>query len=387
MVKNEKMLSRTGWWRMGLRLSLVSVLSVTLALGSILATPSPVQAAELRVCASGCSYTTIQAAISAASPGDTIKVAQGTYSEKLHVDRAVTLLGGYSPPNWTTPSSDPSLTVINGSGQNDSVIWIIYPASGTTIENFTITGGTGHPYPNFHSRGGGIEVLGVTVTIRNNIIQGNSADEGGGISIADNAGAPLPHQILNNTITGNTATRAHGFGWGGGIALNNTAGTLRGNVITNNTAYWSGGVLMWNSTTTIEGNSISGNWAQGTEGTAGGLHIEKSSPIVRNNIIAKNVAEGNGGGICILDSPSQPQIVNNTIVANKDSGSGKYDGIFIRGDASPIIRNNIIALNSHGIRRYTGTVNPVMSNNDVWGNSVANYSNELTEALRTKPLW
>jgi uncharacterized repeat protein (TIGR01451 family) len=379
-MKNEKMFSRPGWWRMGLHLGMVSVLSIMLALGSTLVTPSPVQAAELHVCSS-CTYTTIQAAINAATSGDTIKVAQGTYYEKLHVDKAITLQGGYSPPNWTTPSSDPSLTVINGSGLGDSVIWITYPASGTTIENLTITGGTGHYYPGSYSRGGGIEVLAVTVTIRNNIIQGNSADEGGGISIADGAGTPLQHQILNNIITGNTATRAHGFGWGGGIALINTAGTLRGNVITSNTAYWGGGVLMWSSTPTIEGNNISGNRAQGTEGSAGGIHIEESSPVVRNNIIANNTAEVNGGGISVINDPNftndpnQPQIVNNTIVANKSSGSSKYDGVFVGENVSPIIRNNIIALNGHGIRLHSVYATPVLSNNDVWGNSLANYYN------------
>jgi uncharacterized repeat protein (TIGR01451 family) len=374
-MRNKKTWARIGWGRIGVRLSLVSILSVTLALGSLFTAPSPVQAAERHVCGS-CTYTRIQDAIDAASSGDTIKVAQDTYPENLYINKTITLLGGYSPPNWITPSSDPTLTVIDATGLNDSVIWINwYSASGTTIENFTITGGTGHNFPGWHLAGGGIMVQAATVTIRNNRIQGNSADEGGGICIVDEEGTPLYSQILNNVITNNTATRANGFGWGGGVSLDNTTVTLKDNFITNNTAYWGGGLHMWHSAPTIENNTISGNKALGSEGVGGAFFIEESSAFIRNNVIASNVAQRYGDGIYIkIPYSPQPQIVNNTIVANKYSDSGTHEGILVRDNVSPIIRNNIVALNGYGIRRYNGTVNPVMSNNDVWGNSVTNYS-------------
>jgi uncharacterized repeat protein (TIGR01451 family) len=376
-MKNKKTWSRIGWWQIGVRLSLISILSATLALGSLFATPSPVQAAERRVCASGCPYTFIQAAIDAAISGDTIKVAQGTYYEKLYITKAVTLTGGYWPPNWTTPNSDPSLTVINATGQGDSAIWVNwYGASGTTIENFTITGGTGHFYSS-RSYGGGIEVTSATVTIRNNIIQGNSADEGGGICIADQEGTPLYSQILNNVITGNEAVRTNGSGWGGGISLDTTVVTVKDNVITNNTAYWGAGFHIWRSIPTIENNIISGNQALGSEGVGGAFFIEDSSAFIKNNIIFNNVAQKYGDGIYIkIPYGPQPQIVNNTIVANKYSDSGTHEGILVRDNVSPIIRNNIIALNGIGIRNYPydTPAYPILSHNDVWGNSVADYS-------------
>ena len=133
MMQNEKMLSRTGWWQIGVRLSLVSVLSVTLALGSILATPSPVQAATIYVDDDNCPgpgsgtqpdpYCRIQDAINAAGSSDTIKVAQGTYNENLTMNNAITLLGGYAPPDWTT-QGPASSTTINGSSGSDSVIYV-----------------------------------------------------------------------------------------------------------------------------------------------------------------------------------------------------------------------------------------------------------------------
>ena len=62
----------------------------------------------LTVCASGCNFTTIQAAINVACPGDTIEVQSGTYHEHVIVNKTLTLLGVGSPVVDASGSGAPS---------------------------------------------------------------------------------------------------------------------------------------------------------------------------------------------------------------------------------------------------------------------------------------
>lgn len=65
-----------GVWEM--RMRFVMLLVAAIAVVGI--RPSTALAGKLRVCANGCPYSTIQAAIDAAQTGDTIKIAPGTLS-------------------------------------------------------------------------------------------------------------------------------------------------------------------------------------------------------------------------------------------------------------------------------------------------------------------
>ena len=94
MIQRKRMLALAGT---------LGALALILVAGAAAALAEAPQAI-LTVCpppGTGCDYTTIQAAVDAADLGDTIQVAQGTYTENLVVDVAVTLEGGYSgPPDW-----------------------------------------------------------------------------------------------------------------------------------------------------------------------------------------------------------------------------------------------------------------------------------------------
>ena len=69
---------------------------VALAAGVLavcLASASSALAMKKTVCASGCAFTSIQAAVNAASEGATITIGKGTYMENVVVNKPLTLLG------------------------------------------------------------------------------------------------------------------------------------------------------------------------------------------------------------------------------------------------------------------------------------------------------
>lgn len=92
---------RAKWWTIATAATLVLLLAAT------------VQAATLNV-GPGQTYTTIQAAVTAASPGDTIHVAAGTYAEQVTIAKALTLEGAgattvIKPTSLTTYVTTPSV--------------------------------------------------------------------------------------------------------------------------------------------------------------------------------------------------------------------------------------------------------------------------------------
>jgi|GEM_PF-5579655 len=177
-------------------------------------------------------YPEIQDAINAASNGDVIAVAPGTYQPIDFFNKHLEIYA-------TDP--DPSNTIITGGGIAEHVVTVV---GGQTLSNsltrFTITGG--HATGN----GGGVYVNGSRLLLKECKIVNNHADgNGGGIYIIDEVTSVIDCFIGSNNADGD----------GGGIAMSNAFGNhiasneFSNNVSNNNdpSAFGGGAIFMENA--------------------------------------------------------------------------------------------------------------------------------------------
>jgi parallel beta-helix repeat protein len=236
---------------------------------------------------------TIQAAINAAPSGAQIVVKPGTYFENINFLGKTVHVGS---------ESGSAATIIDG-GQHDSVITYTGGERGL-LAGFTIRNGrSGFDTPGF-GNGGGIRMAnGARPTIVENVITGNRACSGIGISISFSS-----PNIRHNLITGNIQFGCSGGVGGGGISVTGDEGQFL--------------------FTQIVENTISDNVLSSASGAGISLFAAADTEI-RANIISNNTATGlspctQGGGIWIVNS-SGAKIVNNVIDGNNAGcGGGVY---------------------------------------------------------------
>ena len=311
---------------------------------------------------------TIQAGIDAAITGDTVLVADGTYTGPGNRDID---FGGKGVVLKSENGAEYTIIDCEGSSTSQHRGFNFHSGEDTTtvVQGFTISNGyqlvCGQELCD--GLGGGIACVdNSSPTIINNTISGNTAADGGGIGCSNSNPT-----ISNNTISGNSA----GFLLGGGIyCVDNSSPTISNNTISGNSATFGGGIYCeFNSNPTINNNTINGNSANLG---GGGIFCFFSNPSISNNTISGNSANIGGGGIYCDNS--NPTISNNTISGN--SGGGLY----LESNSSPSLVNTIIAFNTGGPGVICSPSNPTtLTCCDVYGNEGGDWVGCIADQLGT----
>lgn len=344
--------------------------------------------ATLDVCPT-CDYTTIGAALAAAGDGDTIRVASGTYTERLTISKTIHLEGGWDI-SFTVRAPGSSAIDAQRAGRALTLLDAVSP----TVDGFALTGGDATSETVGPHQGGGVYIAADNVLLINNIISDNLATtsssitdtgRGGGIFVSgasssvvisanqilsNVAGAGGPGTIgqgggvfaqgavtlANNLIASNQA-RSDGslFGYGGGAHITN--GVVRGNQFISNSASNGGGIASLSDTL------FEANLSRGTTGANFLVEAGGSSAVRNNFILESNCPTG------VSPGGSAVSVVNNTI-------AGCNQGVYVPPGMSPPISNNLFFSN---VTAITGEGTPPLDYNGFWLNGTDfNVSGTLT---------
>ena len=216
----------------------------------------------------------IQAAIDAASDGDTIVVRPGTYAETLDINKQVTLLGVQAGVDPNGDSRSGAETIITGG------ILLRDGADGTMIDGFTLQEGDG----NLQGQKAGIFLASgaADITVQNNILTHTNNP-----TLSDQFRGILT--TSNGSNTGLTVSQNSFTGWSSGVFINPGA-----------------------TNAVVSGNSFDGNNV--------GMSIDgPDGAVVTNNSFSNNPYEGLGLG----PGEADPTV---TLDGNSFSGNGALNG-------------------------------------------------------------
>ena len=193
--------------------------------------------------------------------------------------------------------------------------------------------------------------------LMNNTLEGNSAWYGGGISLEESRAT-----LRGNTIYSNTSTWS-----GGGLKLSGSPAMLSDNLILSNTSNYGdgGGAYLSASDATLISNTIQGNASNGSDYRinqgGGGIYVGNSNATLSGNAILSNTARLGGGGVRVgIQAPT----LSGNVIAGNSAFFGA--GVYLSYDASTLNGNRIVGNRGDGVylsRSAATLVNNVIADN------------------------
>ena len=281
-----------------------SLTIVALAASGLFAFTTTANAEIRTVCASGCQYTSINAAIDDSSDGDVIQLAAETYAEGdvINTDgKAITLLG-------TTDKSGMPTSILDGVENHLILKCITGEASTTVLRNLYITRGS------TSKEGGGMFVRNASPSLFNCHFVLNSSFTGAGLG-ADGSNMSIDSCRFENNDGGlgagaffqDSSVTVHGCTFSGNTAAIGAAGVFcaRGSGTGNSNSHTF-------TDCTFAGNTV-GDGVEMTDSAGAGLVIDSCSVGLISCRFTGNLAYGQAPALYI-DSEESGSDVGSVII-------------------------------------------------------------------------
>jgi hypothetical protein len=324
-------------------------------------------------------YADLQSALSAATSGNEIWVAAGTYKPSTGTNRTstfqlkgdVSVYGGFAGTEMALyqRNIETNVTILSGDiDDNDSqtpIITDLPTVTGNTTNSYhVVTGATGATLDGF------------TITAGNasGVWTGNTGSGGGLYNYFSN---PV---LANITFSGNLASA------GGGMGNTSSSPTISNTTFSGNRAIaFGGGMFNYSSSSpSLTDITLSGNLAQ----DGGGMHNHHSSPMMTNVIFHKNGLSYVGGeGSGMLNYYSSPTLTNVTFSENSPSYLGGGVSNF---NSSPILTNVTFDKNSAtngggGMNNHYNS-HPILTDVSFSGNTTTGSGGGMRNAYDSNPM-
>jgi len=334
---------------------------------------------------------TIQAAVDMASPGDTVLVGPGTYTELLTdpfgqvtgvvLTSGIALVAEYGPESTTIDVTDDT--------QPTRGITCFECDGSTLIEGFRFVGGDNYD-------GAALWIWGGAPVVRGNVFYDLYGGIGGSVAVKAGSAALIEDNVFDDSfaccgvgggmlvdtaapiVRGNLFIRCESALDGGALAFVNAGGEIVGNVFLENVAANGGALLLDHSTPYVAGNVFRWNKARGS---GGALALVESDAQLEDNVVVHNRADDDGGGLWLADS--SPELFRMTIASNTAGDRG--GGVYLHRLSSPDFTGIIISENrgADGVVVSFPVPPPRFMCCDVWGNEGAQYAGFVTDPTGT----